>query len=99
MIDSNSAKLLNKTTSTGMTNSISNLLLIPQACGQSKNIILQAYYAAGSFDLNEACTSVACSYFVLAHLFVRLPRPGDSERDFSVLVKLPPTTICLITQR
>jgi len=26
------------------------------------------------------------------HLFVKVPRPGDSEKIFSILVKLPPVT-------
>jgi len=32
---------------------------------------------------------------MLAHLFAKLPRPGDSEVTFSVRVKLPPVTIYL----
>jgi len=34
------------------------------------------------------------------HLFVKVPRPGDSEVTFSGLrLKLPPVTTCLTTER
>jgi len=32
------------------------------------------------------------------HLFVKVPRPGDSEWPFSLRVKLPPVTTSLTTQ-
>jgi len=38
-------------------------------------------------------------YFVLAHLFTKVPKTGDSEGLFGLRVKLPPFTTHLITQR
>jgi len=43
---------------------------------------------------------VVASLGLGTHLFVKVPRPGDSEGTFSVFqVKLPPVTTSLITQR
>jgi len=37
-------------------------------------------------------------YLVLAHLFVKVPRPGGSEGTFRSLSQLPPVTTNLTTQ-
>jgi len=45
----------------------------------------------------ESWADYTYDYTVGSHLFVKVPRPGDSE--VTIRVKLPPVTTSLTTQR
>jgi len=62
--------------------------------------LIMRYHGLGSAGAKAIAISLIVSSLQFAHLFAKLPRPGDSEVLFAIFrVKLPPVNTSQTTQR
>jgi len=61
---------------------------------------MHAMYVINASEITYVAEEKISPYVILTHLFVKIPRPGDSEENlFGFRVKLPPVDISPKTQK